>query len=298
MLLNWYEFDKNQGIDWHVDDTDLKRKTTYLSEHDPISSYSAGVAWPLCIRSRSGRTQGKKTDPIAIGLVHQQDGDVLFMGGDFQTYFEHCAPTPEELTSMNAGQMRFEHDSRNRQNHVRWVHPDLSTFERDLARYKNARAGGQPTDWIRFNVTVRWHREHKGGCPHSGQSRRGIQEKLIRFTVAPAVPVQFPSRSRPATAVPGLPLPFHPLQAPVTLAPNPILPAVPITSVPPGQPIRPPASAAIAVQVRPPFHGEAPVRPQAQPPAPTSHGTSSQGFLPGRSLAIPRGFPSFLGQTS
>ena len=35
MLLNRYEFDKNQGIDWHVDDKDPKHETTYLSEHDP-----------------------------------------------------------------------------------------------------------------------------------------------------------------------------------------------------------------------------------------------------------------------
>ena len=274
MLLNRYEFDKNQGIDWHVDDKDPRHETTYLSEHDPISSYSAGVPWPLCIRSRSATTQGRKTAAILVGLVHQQDGDVLFMGGDFQIYFEHAVPTPLELWSMNGGVIRFDSDSPNRSNSVQWVYPDLPTFERDLDRYRKGRAQGQPTNWVRFNVTVRWHRKHKHGCPHSGESRRNIQEKLIRYTVAPAVPVQFPSRSCPPTAAPGQPLPFQPLEGPVTLAPKPMVFEVPVAAVPPGQPIHPPVSGPIPVQARPPVYVEPPVRPHAQPPARSTLGPS------------------------
>ena len=72
------------------------------------------------------------------------------------------------------GVIRFDSDSPNRSNSVQWVYPDLPTFERDLDRYRKGRAQGQPTNWVRFNVTVRWHRKHKHGCPHSGESRRNI----------------------------------------------------------------------------------------------------------------------------
>ena len=171
-VLNRYHIEQGHCIDFHVDKDD-----TYDTRKDPIASFSAGVSWPLILKSK---TLPARSYNVPVYMVYQHPGDILFMGGAFQQKLLHHVPSLQEWINITPdGQLHHLRVQLKKE----WSYVLQGAYENSQPRMRDDRQvwlqrraqtpQGQPMTGIRRNVTLRWHRTHKKEkCPYK------IREKM------------------------------------------------------------------------------------------------------------------------
>ena len=91
-VLNRYLIEQGHAIDFHED-----WHTTYETRKDPIASFSAGVSWPLTLKSKTSPADSKN---VPVYMVYQHAGDILFMRGAFQEKLQHHVPSLEQWINI------------------------------------------------------------------------------------------------------------------------------------------------------------------------------------------------------
>jgi len=170
-LLNTYHHERDQGIDWHVDNG-----VTYRPQ-DPIMSITLESPGVLLVRPLKSGAKTKTSEFVCL-LVWQEPHDCVIMGGRFQTQWEHAVP-PQNLwwDMMQSG---FAKDENGRQfriiNGRNQIAPQACPMWVAFEQYCQANlAPGRPyvPGLVRKNITIRWHRGHegKGECTHRRRVR-------------------------------------------------------------------------------------------------------------------------------
>ena len=161
-LFNFSDLQKGHGIDFHPD--------RGYAPIDPISGITLMHGAPLIVRNASV----KGRDRIACVLVMQNPGDILMMGGKFQSCFEHMVPQHrlwQKLLTMaralEQGSQRLHEKLDTEKNHFLSACVGTTDLERTLVRDTE-----NPSQMKRWNVTIRWHRGHNGrDCALKGRDK-------------------------------------------------------------------------------------------------------------------------------
>ena len=156
--MNRYSFARDHGIAMHSDASQA------YDECDPITSLSMKLGSFLLVSAKQRRKRGLKERWCLV--IYQPPNSMLIMAGKFQTEFEHAVPSfasIKRLVTCVEGQvvtwMEQEPPIK-----IRWFRNSRQMMEAELKRLESVNL--EDLNNARWNVTIRWCRNHFGSnCP-------------------------------------------------------------------------------------------------------------------------------------
>ena len=156
VLFNEYNHLEGNSIDFHDDAGE-----TY-SFLDPICSFTFKSPGILLVKrkSESKKSEKKKTNEASILLLFQNPGDCVVMSGYFQQFYQHAVPVRNKWADIRE----------NRQYEVVPICSDDEHWTQfcNFLDHLQKDSESANTTWAwRWNCTLRWHRNHIGGCRYA-----------------------------------------------------------------------------------------------------------------------------------
>ena len=154
VLFNEYNHLEGNSIDFHDDAGE-----TY-SFLDPICSFTFKSPGILLVKRKSGSKGKSEKNEASILLLFQNPGDCVVMSGYFQQFYQHAVPARHKWADIRE---RREYEG------VPICSDDehWTQFCKFLDHLRKDSESANTTWAWRWNCTLRWHRNHIGGCRYA-----------------------------------------------------------------------------------------------------------------------------------
>ena len=182
VLFNEYNHLEGNSIDFHDDAGE-----TY-SFLDPICSFTFKSPGILLVKrkSESKKSEKKKTNEASILLLFQNPGDCVVMSGYFQQFYQHAVPARHKWADIRE-RREYEgvpicSDDEHRTQFCKF----LDHLQKD--------SESANTTWAwRWNCTLRWHRNHIGGCRYAVRNQPPESMPARQPGPGPSLTIKMPS---------------------------------------------------------------------------------------------------------
>ena len=154
VLFNEYNHLEGNSIDFH---DDVGETYSFL---DPICSFTFKSPGILLVKRKSESKKSEKNNEASILLLFQNPGDCVVMSGFFQQFYQHAVPARHKWADIRDTKQYEGVPIRSDDEHWRQFSNFLDNLQQDPERAN--------TEWAwRWNCTLRWHRNHIGGCRYA-----------------------------------------------------------------------------------------------------------------------------------
>ena len=169
-LINRYVYPLNHSIARHSD------SKAFYDACDPIASFSMRLGSVLLVNIKGSNGLSRKGDAGQVTraalAIWQPPNSILIMGGNFQDQFEHSLPSWADMRTLS-----MKEDDSNFFSceadlfRIWWCGSSKKDFQLGMDWMSSLALQRQPLENARWNVTLRWIREHlTEDCPRASES--------------------------------------------------------------------------------------------------------------------------------
>ena len=180
VLFNEYNHLEGNSIDFHDDEGE-----TY-SFLDPICSFTFKSPGILLVKRKSGSKGKSEKNEASILLLFQNPGDCVVMSGYFQQFYQHAVPARNKWADIRE---RREYEG------VPICSDDehWTQFCEFLDHLQKDSESANTTLAWRWNCTLRWHRNHIGGCRYAVRNQPPESMPARQPGPGPSLTIKMPS---------------------------------------------------------------------------------------------------------
>ena len=160
IFMNRYSYAEDHGISMHTD-----AQAAY-EEKDPITSISMRNGSLLMVSAKQKKGKGRGQKPRWCLLVYQPPNSMVVMGGRFQSQFTHAVPSFDDmkmLVQRETGHQCTWQDEHGQPIYVLWAQRSKLRMKEELQRLATVDLRAEEN--FRWNLTLRWCRNHFAQCP-------------------------------------------------------------------------------------------------------------------------------------